>query len=185
MIKKHMYIAYIGKKDIEILPDERVNTATLSYYEDKAVIYFETSHEELVPDDFTKGSIRKMPDGRNWVELTEIFHYFEPKDDSQWQRKKKNKKGHLLVNRLERDMISSYIYYHVEHQRDNQVGVDKFFSIYIYEDIILMYRETPVEKITWDDIKGKNHHGERYPWTKLMNKHFKAWPDGTKRWIEL
>ena len=91
----------------------------------------------------------------------------------------------MKVNYLERDKIASYIYYHVEHQNDNQFDCDKFFSIFIYDNMIIIYKELPEETITWEDIRGRNHHDERPDWEELMNEHFRAWPDGTKGWHDI
>ena len=185
MIYKHMYIAYVKNNDIETSENEKILTSTVKYYNNLAVLYFETDHTDIVPEDFAKGSTVALPDGRHWTEATEIFHYFEPKNDEQWKRRYKKKTCEMRVNHLKRDKIASYIYYHVEHQNDSQVGVDKFMSIFLFEDMIFMYSEKPTEKIKWEDIQGRNHHGNRYKWMTLMNKHFKEWPDGTKGWKEL
>ena len=182
MIYKRMYVAYTKDKDIKTREHDKISTLTLKYYNNMAVLYYEATDENVVPQDFAKGSTITLPDGREWLEATEIFHYFEPKNDAQWERKKKNKTGRILVSHLKRDKIASYIYYHVEHQHDNQVGVDKFLSIFLFDDIAFMYMESPTEKVTWDDIKGRNHHGARYKWTPLMRKHLKEWPDGTISW---
>ncbi len=180
-----MYVAYIKDKDIEIRECDKISTHTLKYYNNLAVLYYETVDANIKPEDFATGSTIALPDGRIWIEATEIFHYFEPKRDAQWTRKIVNKTQKIFVTHLNRDMIASYIYYHVEHQNDNQIGVDKFLSIFLFEDMVFMYCETPTEKITWDDIKGRNHHGRRYNWTPLMRKHLREWPDGTKSWKAL
>lgn len=185
VIYKRMYVAYVSDKDIKINECSKVLTHTLGYYDNLAVLYYESSEPDVAPPDFASGSTQGLPDGRHWIEATEIFHYFEPKNDAQWVRKIENKTGRIFVSHLNRDMIASYIYYHVEHQHDNQIGVDKFLSIFLFEDIAFMYSETPTEKVTWDDIKGRNHHGARYKWTPLMRKHLKEWPDGTKSWKSL
>lgn len=185
MIYKRMYVAYIKDKDIKTDEFDKISTHTLKYYNNLAVLYYETTDVNITPENFATGSTIALPDGRHWIETTEIFHYFEPKNDAQWARKIQNKTGRIFVSHLNRDMIASYIYYHVEHQRDNPIGVDKFLSIFLFDDIAFMYSESPTEKITWNDIKGRNHHGRRYNWTPLMRKHLRKWPDGTISWKAL
>lgn len=185
MIYKHMYIGYNPQKDIVIKGGSRAYTATVKYYENYALLYFESKDASTNADDVAEGTLMPFPDGRKWFEMAEIFHYFAPETDDQWVRKIENKECKIRVNRLERDKIASYIYYHVEHQNDNQVDEDKFFSIFIYDNLIFIYNELPEEKITWAEIEGKNHHGDRYDWEALMDEHFMSWPDGTKGWREL
>lgn len=185
MIHKHMYVAYLNDGKAEIKETDKIVTATIKYFEDMAVLYFEGKDEKVKPDDFVAGDFKAFPNGENWFELTEIFHYFSPRCDEEWVRKIENKEGSIRVNKLEKNKIASYIYYHHIHQENNPIDCDKFLSIFIFADTIFMYSENPVEKVTWADIEGKpfNYLGE--DWGALMDEHFKAWPDGRKRWIML
>lgn len=83
------------------------------------------------------------------------------------------------------DKVASYIYYHVDHQHTNQYECDKFFSIFNYGNIIIMYSEEPTEWVTWQDIEGRYHEPPRKDWADLMNQHFKTWPDGEKKWVKM
>ncbi len=185
MIHKHMYIAYLNKGEAEIKSSEKVVTATVKYFEDKAVLYYEGTDETVIPDDFVTGDFKPFPNGENWFELTEIFHYFTPRSDEEWVRKIQNKEGYMCVNKIVKNKIASYIYYHYVHQENNPINCDKFFSIFIYGDTIFMYGEIPTEEVTWADIEGKPFGYLGKDWGALMNEHFKAWPDGEKRWIKL
>lgn len=185
MIYRHMYVAYIDKEDVTLKDCDRVNTVTLGYYDNLAVLYFETSDSTLVPESFTEGSVLPLPDGRLWMEASDIYHSFSPEDESRWERKIPDKKCYIQINRLKRDKISSYIYYHVERQNDNLLCSDKYLAVYIHEDLIFLYGESPGERMTWEDIEGKNHHCSRYDWAKLMDEHFRTWQDGTKGWKAL
>lgn len=185
VIYKHMYIGFCPQRDIETKENRQVIVSCVKYYENYAILYFETKTASLVPEDVAEGSLVAFPDGALWFEATEIFHYFNIEEDSQWERKIPDKESKILVNRLHKDKIASYIYYHYEHQNDNQVEVDKFFSIFIYGNLIFIYKELPTEEITWADIEGKNHHGERYDWPALMNEHFMPWEDGSQGWVDL
>ena len=115
-----------------------------------------------MPDSFAEGSILPLPDGRLWMEAADIYHSFSPEDESRWERKIPDKRCIIQINRLQMDKISSYIYYHVERQNDNLINDDKYLAVFIHEDNIFLYTERPVEKVTWEDIEGKNHHCNRY-----------------------
>ena len=147
MIYKHMYIGYNPQRNIAIKGDSSAYTATVKYYENYALLYFESKDASTNADDVAEGTLMPFPDGRKWFEMAEIFHYFAPETDDQWVRKIENKERKIRVNRLERDKIASYIYYHVEHQNDNQVDEDKFFSIFIYDNLIFIYSEVPEEYV--------------------------------------
>lgn len=185
MIHKHMYIAYLKSGVAEIEKSEKVVTATVKFFEDMAVLYFEGKDETVKPTDFVKGNFKEFPDGECWFELTEIFHYFSPRSDDEWVRKIENKEGYICVNRIEKSKIASYIYYHHMHQENNPINCDKFYSMFIYRDTVFMYGEIPTEEVTWTDIEGKPFGYMNCDWGALMNEHFKAWPDGEKKWIKL
>ena len=185
MISRHMYLAYINEENITVSNSEKLITYTLGYYENLAVLYFETRDCELTPEDFAEGSILPLPDGRLWMEAADVYHSSTPEDEDRWARKIADKRCTIQINRLKKDKISSYIYYHVERQNDNLVNVDKYLAVYIHEDKIFLYTESPKEAVTWEDIEGKNHHSSRYDWAKLMDEHFSSWQDGTKGWKNL
>ena len=110
MIYKHMYIGYNPQKDIIIKKGSLAYTATVKYYENYALLYFESKDASASADDVADGTLVAFPDGRKWFEMAEIFHYFAPETDDQWVRKIENKESQIRVNRLERDKIASYIY---------------------------------------------------------------------------
>lgn len=185
MIYKHMYCGYKKSGKIEFKKDDRIITASAANFEDMTFLYFETKDESLTAKDVAAGNMKPFPNGEDWFEMSEIFHYFTPEDDSQWERKIKNKEPRFRINKLNRDKISSYIYYHFDHQNTNQYDVDKFLSIFIYGNIIVMYGETPTEKVTWQEIEGRRYEPEKDYWGPLMEEHFKAWPDGEKKWVKI
>ena len=84
MIHKHMYVAYLNDGKAEIKETDKIVTATIKYFEDMAVLYFEGKDEKVKPDDFVAGDFKAFPNGENWFELTEIFHYFSPRSDEEW-----------------------------------------------------------------------------------------------------
>lgn len=185
MIYKHMYCGYKNSGKIELKNDERIITSSAASYEDMVFLYFETKDPTLTAKDAAKGDLKLFPNGEEWFEMSEIFHYFTPRDDSEWTRKTPGKKPWFRINRLYRDKISSYIYHHMEHQLGNPYECDKFLSIFIYADIIVMYGELPTEEVTWQDIEGKYHTPNREDWDDLMAEHFAEWPDGEKKWVPM
>lgn len=185
MIFKHMYCGYKKDGNIKIKKDERIITASASTFEGMTFLYFESKDGSLKAADVAEGNMKAFPDGADWFEMSEIFHYFTPENDSQWERKIENKKPGFLINKLNRDKIASYIYYHFDHQNSNPYDVDKYMSIFNYGDVIVMYHETPTEKVTWQDIEGRFHKPDDPLWDDLMDEHFKAWPDGKKKWVKI
>lgn len=185
MIYKHMYCGYKNGGELEFCKDERIITASAAGFEDMTFLYFETKEEDLGAQDVVKADMRPFPNGEDWFEMTEIFHYFTPREDGEWERRVPNKKPWFRINKLRREKISSYIYYHMQYQLGNPYDCDKFMSIFIYGDTIIMYGENPEEKITWQDIEGKYHLRNRDDWGDLMNEHFAFWPDGKQKWVAM
>lgn len=185
MIYKHMYCGYKKDGKVTIKDDERIITASAATFDGMTFLYFETKDEKLTASDVAEGNMSSFPDGNGWFEMSEIFHYFTPENDEQWERKIADKKPVFLINQLNRDKIASYIYYHFDHQSSNPYDVDKFMSIFIYGDFIVMYCESPTEKVTWQDIEGRYHKPDNPNWDDLMDEHFKAWPDGEKKWVRI
>ena len=179
-MKRFMYCGY-PQGTLELKSDAPVVTSSLVYHKDMAILYFESA-QELCPEEVVAGSMAAFPDGSRWWKMAEIFHYFPCDDDELWQRKVENKTPVLRVNYLNEDKIASYIYYHYDHQEGHQVGVDRYGSIFIYQNMIIMYTENPTEKVEWADIYRQPYTPGRKDWVALMDQHFKAWEDGVKGW---
>lgn len=180
MIYKHMCCGYKISGKLHFKSDERIITASAANFEDMTFLYFETKDENMTAEEVVSGDLKAFPDSSKWFEMNEIFHYFTPHDDSEWIRKEKNKKSWFKINKLNKDKVASYIYYHYDHQESNQYDTDKFISIFIYGNYIVMYGETPTELISWEEIKGRRYEPENPRWGEIMNEHFKAWEDGEK-----
>ncbi len=179
-MKRFMYCGY-PQGTLELKSDAPVVTASLVYHKDMAILYFEAP-QELRPEEVVDGSLSAFPDGNQWWKMAEIFHYFPCDDDELWQRKVENKTSVIRVNYLHQDKIASYIYHHYDHQESNAVGVDRYGSIFIYQNMIIMYMESPTEKVQWSDIYRKPYKPGREDWAELMDQHFKPWDDGVKGW---
>ena len=185
MIYKHMYCGYPNNRDIELLKNHEIITSSAAVYEDMIFVYFESKNESLTIHDVAKCSMKPFPNGELWTEMIEIFHFFTPKNDSEWVRKIENKKPQFRINKINMNKVASYIYYHQQMQNNNQYNCDKFFSIFLFGNIGIIYDESPVEMITWQDIEGRTYAPTRQDWTPLMMEHFAAWPNGSKKWITL
>lgn len=185
MIYKHMYCGYSDKPEIELLKNDNIITSSAAIYENMIFVYFESTEATLSINDVAKGAMKPFPNGELWTEMVEAFHYFTPKTDDEWVRKIDNKTQQFRINKIYMDKVASYIYYHQQLQRTNQYDCDKFFSIFIYGNIGIIYGESPVEPITWQEIEGRPYTPTRQDWTPLMNEHFMPWEDGRKGWIEL
>ncbi len=183
LIYKHMYCGYKKNGKITLKKNEKIITSSAAHFEDMTFLYFETKDPSLTVKDVAEGEMKLFPNGDEWFEMSEIFHYFTPANDGEWERKIKNKKAVFRINKLNRDKVASYIYHHVWHQNCNNYDCDRFFSIFIYGNVIVMYSETPEEKVTWQDIEGRPYSPNREDWGELMNEHFAAWPDGEKKWV--
>ncbi len=176
MLYRHMYCCYPDDNNIILSDNTDVITSTFAMLDDLGILYYETENENLLPEDVIEAEITPFPDGELFYKMPDIFHYFVPETPNEWKRKIKGKKPSLTAMQLHYDKVSEYIYHHYYHQENNQWGVDKYCSIYIFKNIIVMYREFPVEKIKLEELKGK----ESIPvlsseWDAMMAKIFKGW----------
>ncbi len=187
MIYKHMFCGYSDDNKVELLSNDEIITSSAAYFEEEKLVfvYYESKNEALSINDVVKGNMKKFPNGSDWTEMVEIFHYFTPKNDEEWTRKIPNKTANFRINKINMDHVASYIYHHQDLQYHNQYGCDKFFSIFLFGNIGIIYGEDPIENVTWADIEGRVWAPTRSDWCSLMNEHFKAWPDGHKGWVAL
>ncbi len=177
---RFMYCGY-PKEELKIRPEAKVVTASVAYFENMAFLYYE-SRMELPPDAVVDGSLKEFPDGSMWFRMPEIFHYFSCEDDEKWERKEPNKEPFFRINFLYPEKVASYVCYHQEFQQNNPVGSDRYGSIYLFGNQLIMYTEFPTEKVAWTEIEGKKYAPCLSNWGELMNEHFKEWEDGSKGW---
>lgn len=184
MVYRNMYVAY-SNEPLTYVENPAVVTASAGYAEGCVYLYVESTDPDTVPEDVASGALTALPDGSKWIHLPEIFHYY-PADGANFVRKITGKQPIFALNKLEFHRICSYIYLHYEHQEGNQYNIDRFYCIFQHGDKIISYREEPDELVTWAEREGQPHNPvDSRQWNALMETHFKAWPDGTKRWIEM
>lgn len=179
-MKRYMFCGY-PKGVIKIKGAKELETSSVAYYGEMAFLYYEC-REEMIPEQVAEGDMVPFPDGSSWWRMPEIFHYFSCENEELWRRKVAKKTPVFRINYLKQDKIASYIYYHFEHQETNQIGCDRYGSIYCYQNLIIMYTESPTEKVKWIDIEGKCHRPGLANWDALMEEHFNEWEDGSKGW---
>ncbi len=183
MIYRRMYVGY--GEGVTICDSVDVIVSSVASYKGMTFLYFESENEHLIPDDFVKCHFNKFPDGNSWFRMTKIFENYVPKKREDNTRHICNKSPKLRINFLKPDMEGSYIHYHKELEYSNQVGVDKFYSIFIFGNLLIIYNEEPRELTTIDDIVGETKDLGIPCWDALMAEHFATWEDGTKGWIYL
>jgi hypothetical protein len=184
MIYRNMYAAYTDGAP-QYVETDAVITASAGYADGITYLYMETTDPSVGPEDIVAGGAAVLPDGSKWLHLPEIFHYY-PVDGGKFRREVSGKQPIFALNKLEFDRIGSYVYWHYIHQEGNQYNIDRFYCIFQHGDKIISYREEPEERVTWAEREGQPHNPvDSREWDALMETHFKAWPDGTKRWVQM
>ena len=170
MIYRYMYCGY-NNSPIELANNENIITASCAFYDDMVFLYYE-SYGEMPPEMVAKGDMKPFPDGSLWERMVDVFHYATPENEELWKRKIPDKEPSFEMNFLKYDKISSYVYYHFAHQEGNQFGYDRYCSIYLYKNILVMYHENPWELIEEKEIAGKEHIPCPKNWDEIMKPHF-------------
>lgn len=185
MIYRYMFYGYYNNIEVDYLNKKEVITASVAIFKDKMFLYYESKADNVKPENVVNTDMIPFQNGDKWFRMMEIFHYYQPENDVKWERKITEKKHVFNVNYLNEDKVGSYIFLHHEHQEGNQYDVDKYVSIFICGNMIVLYEEEPREIVTLEDIRGKMHIPCRADWTELMGEHFKEWEDGKKGWKKL
>lgn len=187
MIYKYMYCGFSDDEKVELLKNSDIVTSSAAYYPEEKMIfvYYEAKNGNVGIDDVVKGNMKKFPDGKDWCRMIEVFHYFTPLKDEEWTRKVANKTAEFRINKFYYEKVASYIMHHQQLEKYNLYNCDKFFSIFTYNNIGIIYGENPVEKITWAELEGRPHQPDIPEWGAMMNEHFAEWPDGHKGWVKL
>lgn len=153
MIQRHMYYGYIDEEKVRLNFGSEAEHVFLSEYNGIAFMYFETNDKKINPDKFTISGIREL-NGVKWHTMPEIFHYSYPLGTEHWKRKLKDKQPYMKVGILHKEMVAKYIYYHYILQESKPAIGDKYGAIFLCNNMIVFYHESPAEKET------ENFNGE-------------------------
>lgn len=143
-------------------------------------LYYEAASEDYSPEDLFPGCadlIQSVPGHsgeRKWVALMDVFHWHQPQSWAHWERQQPATQRLLMLARLKPEMVGSYIYYH-QCQEIGLPGDDnKYVSIHLDEDYLLMYVELPkvIDKQPPNPNVDVSHVPRGAAWHALMNEHF-------------
>ncbi len=186
MIYRYMFAAYAADDTVYTdAQDPRISTVTLSRFNDILFLYYESAEKNVSPADVVSGETRPFPDGREWYPMPDIFHYSKPLSDKHWCRTGK-KTPAVRLNRLCRDKIGSYIFYHQQYQEEYPADGDKYGIIGLFDNYIYFYMETPEEKDTENTVGALTTKNTPLDtWQELMRTHFDPWTDTREIWRPL
>lgn len=141
-------------------------------YDNMMFLYVEAKNPVINPDDVIEADMKKFPDGKNWEEMSEIFHYSVPQSDEDWERKQQ-KTPSLQINYVRPGKISSYIYYHFQYQEEYPCDGDKYGIIFHSGNLLVMYLEYPCELAKpYKGMLSTKNSPKDDDWQELMNTHF-------------
>lgn len=183
MIYRHMYVGY-PQGELKLLPSDVYHNVSLFKFREMAFLYFESDAKEACPETLCSENLKPFPDGSLWFAMPDIFHYAAPQSDEHWERKNKDYKPTLKINRLHHDKISSYIFYHFQLQEERPRPTKiKYSSIYIFGNYIVMYFEKPdeIDELDYPGILNTQNSPNSI-WAQLMDEHFLGWEDYPEPW---
>lgn len=172
MIYRSMYVAYTKNPEgVKLLPDIPYYGA-LAFDGEQFFLYVESKEKEVDPESLVKGDFLRYPNGKSWEQATEIFHYSVPRSAEQWRRKEQ-KTPFFQLNRLKKEKIASYIYYHYQYQEEYPGDGDRYGVIYLVGDQLIFYLENPTE-IETEKNTGllDTKHSPIETWQEIMTEHF-------------
>ncbi len=161
----------------------RLLTGSLFHWEQRLFFYLETVGDRPDLDSWADAltpSLQKWPGeakARNWVPMTDIFHYHRCLGVEQWRRQTRPERRTGRVLRVRPEMASSYIFLHYQLQEERPAGGDKYGLISLHDDIMFFYAEEPavVEPPRYEGrLSTSNTPGD---WHTLMEPHFQPWND--------
>ena len=160
-------------KDMKLKENNNAKNVSIFEFENMVFMYAESKKENINPTDIVEAELIPYPDGSEWENMSEVFHYSMPQSDESWERTQK-KTPKLRVNYVRHGKISSYIYYHFQYQEEYPCDGDKYGIIFHSGDLLVFYTESPTEFAPKYkgllDTKNSPLHDE---WAKLMeNEHF-------------
>ncbi len=175
MIYRFMFRGYPKNKSIKVKENDIAKNVSIFIYENMAFMYAESKNEIINPSDIVHADMIPYPDGSEWENMSEVFHFSMPQSDESWERTRK-KTPRLRVNYVKHGKIASYIYYHYQYQEEYPCDGDKYGMIFHSGDLLALYTESPCEYAPKYkgllDTKNSPRHDD---WANLMEQeHFDA-----------
>jgi L-rhamnose mutarotase len=164
----------------------RIMTLSAYRWQKNVFLYYECIDCEIRPGELfaAVGSLLEDWPGkaekRQWIPMTDVFHFNEPVSAEHWKRKHPVEKRVGMVAHLRPEMIASYIYYHYQLQEERAFSGDKYELISLHENLLFGYLERP--EIVEEPLTPKklNTSGTPVNWLdSRMDLHFIPWEDGT------
>ncbi|MDR2932992.1 MAG: hypothetical protein LBV27_07780 [Oscillospiraceae bacterium] len=168
---------------MKVVKHPDIGMLSLSRYEDRLIVYFETEMTDPDPRNIVTDGLKKYPSGETLIRMPDIFHFSRPLNREHWERRVP-KVPNIRVNRLRYHMISSYIFYHhqLQEERRNKPARDKYGIICLDGNFMVFYLEDPAEPETME-IQGKLATSNSPDnWGELMARHFIPWEDFNEPW---
>ena len=190
MFYRYMYCCYPENERLSFTKTERASAVSVSYFEDKAFLYFETETKNLSPEEVIVGNTKLFPDGKKFLLMPDVFHYSRPEEKADWERKNHDKKPWVRINRLSPENVSKYLYYHYQYQEERPGGgPDKYGAIFMYNEYLVHYLEFPFESEENPPLGALDTNNtpadDTHFWNSLMKSFFIPWDDVSYPWREM
>ncbi len=154
MIYRKMFWGFYKEKNIAV--SDSVYFSAVDYYEDMAYIYIESESDEDVKQ-YVTGDFYEFPNGEKLAEMSMIFAYSPSDDEAVWRRTKKGK-SEFSIAKLKHECVAEYVFYHYKMQAEGCGSYDKYGSIFLYGNTLIMYLEIPaIPGERWKRILPKNN----------------------------
>ena len=154
MIYRSMLWGYYKHKNVAIA--DNIYFSAIKYYEDKVFIYIE-SEEDADTKQFITGDFELFPDKERLKEMSMIFAY-SPSDNKEVWGRKQEKNSIFEIAYLREECVAKYVFYHYKMQGESCESYDRYGSIFLYGNILIMYLETPRESgERWERVLPENN----------------------------
>ena len=188
--KDEAVLSYVAtqKQHIEgLLREGKIYTVTVFSYDNQNLfVYYECAGEEaLTPTDLFPGITAFMQpwpgeaDVRWFVPMIDIYHSMQPnvEEEAAWHRTEPAKPK-ANMSQMKLDLLSSYIFYHVQLQEEKPAHNGKHMSIWQSEHIALLYHESP--DTGYQNPQPGKLTTKHTPsnWRDVMVPHFNYFDDG-------
>lgn len=140
MIYRHMLMGYYREKNICVSAEAYYSA--VQYYEDKVFVYVEVKDGDCDVKGLVNGDFIAFPDGSRLAAMNTVFAYSPSDDDAVWERQEV-KTPEFRIAYLKDDGFAKYIFYHYKLQGESINPTDRYGSIFVYGNILIMYLENP------------------------------------------